>query len=356
MDINERKKQLIQRAPLGKEFNRQLKAFLENRTLESFHKLNRLIWEIEGKWAVNIRVSEKKGASESPIEDCWHVWSEVPIMVEDARKDIYCTLRGGELIKHGFHKDNLIHCPSSKIPIIIDVQVITLNDAHTVKKTVWDIVEKELRKIAKHRNELAKYYQDIAEQENGDWPAIPEEQKEDRLITADKQKNTISVSKIGPGEIAKNYKNRPIPVHEPEKLRKIIYCRKETFIKYLRWFDLKMEGLKFNLIARQEKIRGGESTVRKGFNEIYFAIYREDGPTEEEKIETLGRYECPTHGSDCPRGCQYRKDWMEIFDRTFEDRYLREMLGTRCDFQESAGYEEEHDSSDQDCFTTFDLP
>ena len=194
---------------------------------------------------------------------------------------------------------------------------------------MWDIVEKELRKIAEYRNEMENYYQEIAEQEHGDWPAIPEEQQEARLITADKPKNTISVPDIVPGEIAKNYKNRSLPVHEPQSLSKLYYCNKATFINYLRWFDLRMEGMIFHLIASQEEIKGGESTVRKGFNEIFLAIYRKDGFTEEEKIDTVGQYNCPEHGQDCPIGCKFLEKWMHNFETTFNDAYLREQLNSR---------------------------
>ena len=329
MDITERKKQLIQRDPLGKKFIKELKTHLTHRTYESFHKLIQLIREIEGKWAVNICFPEKNVPSDSPIEDCWHVWSEIPIMVEDARKDNYCGAKGGEWITHSFSKDNLIYCPSRKIPIIIDPQVITLNDARKVKKAVWDIVEKELRKMAEYRNEMENYYQEIAEQEHGDWPDIPEEQQEARLITADKPKNTISVPGIGPGGIAKNHKNRPLPVHEPQRLSKIYYCKEATFINYLRWFDLRMEGMTFSLIALQEEINGGESTIRKGFNEIFFAINMKEAPTEEEKIETVGQYDCPEHGQDCPTRCNYLGKWMNNFNKTFKDVYRREQLEPR---------------------------
>jgi hypothetical protein len=309
MDINERKKQLIQRSPLGKDFNRKLRAHLANPTLDSFVRLRRLICEIEGTWAVNIRFpSETMDSPNSKLENCWDVLGEIPIMVEDARKEIYWGFRAGEFIKHGFSIDNLVFCPSNKIPIIIDPQVMTLNDARKVKKDVWDIVEKEIKKIAKRRNESATYFKKLAEKNNNEWPDIAEELQESPFITNDKQINTIALPDISPGGIAEYYQQRSLPPHEPEKLSMIYYCKEETFIKYLRWFDLKMEGMNFSSIAHHEGIKGGESTVRKGFNEIYRAIYRKEGPTEEEKIATVGNYDCPRHGSDCPRGCQYLKE------------------------------------------------
>jgi len=126
-------------------------------------------------------------------------------------------------------------------------------------------------------------------------------------------------------------------------LAAIFRCRPEKFAKYLRWYDLKMEGLSFRLIAliefhskkedREQKFEKyissekkprnighvkEESTVKEGVGLIYQAILRKSMPTKEDLFSTLKPYNCPNHGYDpihgwdCDEGCDYLKRfWIE---------------------------------------------
>jgi hypothetical protein len=40
-----------------------------------------------------------------------------------------------------------------------------------------------------------------------------------------------------------------IPPQENKALSKVLHCRRDIFLKYLRWYDLKKAGLPFRLIA-----------------------------------------------------------------------------------------------------------
>jgi hypothetical protein len=142
-----------------------------------------------------------------------------------------------------------------------------------------------------------------------------------------------------------------IPAKEPGALAPVFRCRPETFAKYLRWYDLKMAGLSFRLIAliefhskpsdKEQKFEEhikrrknpkiglpikGESTIREGFNIIYRAINRDSAPTQEDQIATLGKYNCPDHGSDCPKDCAYLDRWLVEFEKKNKMPPLRERL------------------------------
>jgi len=161
-----------------------------------------------------------------------------------------------------------ITCLPHEIPIFIDPTILTLNDEHSVKKAVWDIVKTE---IGKH-NKIIKS-RDFA-----------------------------------------------VPAKEPEALAPILRCRQKTFDNYLRWYDQWIRGLSFRRItyvemilkdpskreelfkkyaeARQitvitssmpddlrRSITAKENAVRKGVDLIFFAIHRnkrfEDTPPED---------------------------------------------------------------------------
>lgn len=193
----------------------------------------------------------------------------------------------GPMTYASFDDNNLIHCPSHKIPIIIDPTILTLKDENLIKEAVWDIVKLEIG-------------------------------KNNRTIKG---------------------RDFAIPAKEPEELAPILRCKPKTFEKYLHWYDLKEAGLSFRLIAliefrskpeeRDQKFEAainkkkkfkpglpvkGESTIREGYNKIYRAIKRESAPTQEDQIPTSGKYNCPDHGRDCPEDCAYLQWWYSDFN------------------------------------------
>lgn len=118
---------------------------------------------------------------------------------------------GFKIIWASFEDNNLIYCEPHKIPIIIDPSLLTLNDAQLVKNAVWDIVKAE---IVKARSAI-----------------------KGRALT--------------------------IPPREPSALAEVLYCRPDSFVKYLRWYDLKMAGLSFRLIALIEFFSKAEDREKK---------------------------------------------------------------------------------------------
>lgn len=195
----------------------------------------------------------------------------------------------GTILNHSFEKDGFLYCPPHKIPIVIDPSTLTLNDERRIKQEIWNIIKKAIPKTTK---------------ENGTWvPVAPE--------------------------------------GEPTELARVLRLRGDTFQKYLNWYDLKIAGLPFRLIAfaslkasyeRGEKIYQklisenkriqigekvrGESNVRNGFNVIYEAIYRQKAPSKEETIKTIEVYNCPDHGNGCGSDCSYLKDWFKRFNES----------------------------------------
>jgi hypothetical protein len=298
-ELPTRKYPLMMRDPLVKNFDKKFKQWLKNRDdgslqVEEYQLRN----QVKEKWAVGIYIPE---TTIQGLTDHWLPTTHSYMAVEDGRKG--GVMRFDENMKMtwaSFDKNGLIFCDPHKIPIIIDPTILTLNDVRMVKEAVWDIVKAEIGK----RKDIIKG-RDFA-----------------------------------------------VPTEEPDALAALFRCRADTFSKYIRWFDLKRAGLSFRLIALIEgttkspedrdtrfqylmgakknphigKAVHGEDAVRAGFNLIYQAIFRMSAPSKEESIPTIGNYNCPIHGQECPEDCEYLIGWMREFDNAHKGTPLREQL------------------------------
>ncbi len=293
--ILDRKQALMQRDPLVRDYDQTLKRWLRDRkSAKLAAQVDSLERKIGKKWMVKIYIPE---TTIQGLTDFWFPAAlEVYKSIEDAREKssiIFCG-ETGKITRASFKENNLIYCEPHKIPIIIDPTFLTLNDAKIVKKKVWDIVKAEIEKqrgIAQGRT----------------------------LV---------------------------IPPKEPKALAEVLHCRADTFDKYLRWYDWRIHGLPFRLIAhietqsgylgekmnvvqelltfkRNPKIRHVvkyESAVKKGFALIFYAIHRTRKLDETGKMQLLGSYECPHHeGNTCPSNCDYLEQWMHTHDKLFKE-------------------------------------
>jgi hypothetical protein len=300
------------------EFNNYIeksRQWLRNPNDETLTKeVGQLKQRVKDKWNARIHWPE---STIQGVTDFWMLLYEPYKAVVDAR--IMSTLlidEDGKITIASFKDNGLIHCPPDKIPIIINPTILTLHDPKTVKNEVWEIVKAEIGK-RKKTVEGRNFADDLVD-----------------FLPA----GYIKEKKTNKG------RDFAVPAQEPEELATVLRCRPETFNKYLRWYDLKMEGgrrLSFRLIAliefrsrtedkeqkfrehinRKKKLRNigpekGESTIREGFNIIYRAINRESAPALEEHIPTSEKYDCPQHGENCSDfpDCAYREHWLTNFD------------------------------------------
>jgi hypothetical protein len=189
---------LMQRDPLVDEYVEKWKQWRENCFDETLTKeVGQLEKKVGEKWNARIYWPE---TTKQGMGDLWLITSLPYEGVRDARD---CA-RNEE---HLFIDDNckiislkfkgLVSCRPHEIPIIIDPSILTRKDAKAVKNIVWEIVKTEI----------------------------------------DTQNKTIRGRKFA------------VPAKEPEDLAPIFRCYAKTFEKYLRWYDLKMDGLSFRLIA-----------------------------------------------------------------------------------------------------------
>lgn len=287
----DRKYALMQRDPLIKNYSNILKKWLKARNDSDLAaKADNLADQIRKKWAVRIYIPE---TTIQGLTDFWFPTTlDVYISVEDAREKSSMVLQGKDdtgfkITCASFKRNHLIYCPPHKIPIIIDPTLLTLIDARIVKTAVWDIVKAEI----------------------------------------EKQRNIVKGRAL------------TIPPREPKALSEVLHCHPDTFLKYLRWYDLKKLGLPFRLIAlieffnkpdakegkfkhyaslkKKPKIGTsvkGESTVREGYNLINRAIFRNSALSQQEHFSILEDYNCPNHGKDCTLDCDYLKQRVAIFD------------------------------------------
>jgi hypothetical protein len=222
-------------------------------------------------------------------------------IVMDAREINELISWRGKFAVNNPSETGLVRFRDHELPILIDLTSLTMNDARRVKREVWEIVKRELKK--------RKPGKDLS------------------------------------------------PADEPRELAFLYHCGDETFQNYLRWYDLKNEGLTFRLIAliefgnkdlkrrdevfervlnlETEPIRRrvkGESTVRNGFNHIYLAIHRTPAPSKEKRIQTSRKYNCPKHGQNCFPLCNdYLEAWMREFETSYREPALQEKLGDKGD-------------------------
>jgi len=318
----DRKYELMMRDPLFQRFLEKERNRLRNPHDEALRKeawsLNQQVWE---KWRAGIHWPE---TTIQGLTDFWMFVRPPHKAVVDAREGGTIIINEkGELIIVSFRDNGLIFCESHKIPLIIDPTILTLHDIQAVKDEVGEIIKAEIEK----RRQAIR-----GEKPLDDQAAImgPENQREDEGATETPYS---------------------CPPGEPAALAPIFRCRQETFEKYLRWYDLKMAGLPFRLIALVESISEpntkeqrfkdllalkrkpkigervrGESAVRAGFNKIFKAIHRKPAPVKEDQISTLGKFHCPEHGTECDGKCGYLQSWLLNFEAQYKESGLKECL------------------------------
>lgn len=317
-----RKYELMIRDEQFKNYLEKYRQWLKNSNNEDLTKqVEQLRKQVRDKWNARIHWPEP---TIQALTDFWSLVCEPYTAVKDARMGGSVLIeKNGKITIASFQENSLIHCPPHKIPIIIDPTILTLHDARTVKDEVWEIVKTEIikRKSAIKGNGIPADLDDF-----------------------------LPVDYI---EKKKSIKGRDfaVPAEEPEELAPVFRLKPETFAKYLRWYDLKMAGLSFRLIAliefhskpsgREQKFQehinrrnkpkiglpvNGESAVRQGFNIVYRAINRESAPAQEEQVATSGKYNCPDHGRDCPKSCAYLDRWLADFEKKHKITSLREWL------------------------------
>lgn len=317
----DRKYELMLRDPLFNFFIQKERERLKNPHDESLweeaQELDRQLWE---KWRARIHWPE---STVQGLTDFWMLVREPHRAVTDAREGGTLIINEqGKIIWASFDENNLIYCPPHKIPLIIDPTILTLHDINVIKEEVAKIVKDEIKKRKK------------ALQKKGDLGSLNLNLKSD-------------------GTQAESMTDFPYAStpDEPAELAPLLRCRQETFEKYLRWYDLKMKGLTFRLIAlvefhgkphakneQFEKILArkrkpkvgkpvkGESAVRAGFTLIYRAIHRKIPPNQEDQIPSHDKYICPHHGSECPEDCDYLKQWLTDFDNKHPMKPIKERL------------------------------
>ncbi|MBR9682887.1 MAG: hypothetical protein GOV02_04375 [Candidatus Aenigmarchaeota archaeon] len=202
------------------------------------------------------------------------------------------------------HKDRIIKEPEiglfpedDKLLIEIDLNLIKLNDARDVKKTIWEYIARHIKKRKENKVEA-------------------------------------------------------VIANEPQEILPLYRCREITFNKYLRWYDINaQEKLGFRIIAFIEKeskgnpikakellgkikymskkpkvgtpVKGknkveveGEDAVEKGVKLIYKAIHRKSYRIKH--IEAMTEeYNCPQHGNECSAECSYQIDWYNRIKRIY---------------------------------------
>lgn len=324
----ERKYSLMLRDPLVHKLDEKHKQWRKNCFDETLtNEVDQLKKDVRKKWNAGIYWPE---TTLQGVTDFWLPTSSVYEAVEDVRET--ARSKGHVFIdKDGkltfLDVNGLVYCPPHKIPIIIDPTILTLHDGETVKEVVWDIIKAEIEK----RKDTSKSIN------------FPDDLVDFLPIGYIEEKKTIKGRKCA------------VPAKEPDALAAVFRCHTETFIKYLRWYDLKMKGgLPFRLIAliefhskpedreqkfaehinRREKVKirkrvKGESTIKAGFDMIYRAIERKSTPTQEDQIPTMGeKYDCPDHGRECPEGCVYLDRWYLDFDNKNKMPSLKEKLSS----------------------------
>ena len=191
-----------------------------------------------------------------------------------------------------------------RIPIVIDVSFATSNDQDAIKQKVCSIVER--KNFNREMKELSK-------------------------------------SQVGTG-------NPPPPNGEPEELSYLYHWKKETFQKYLRWYDWRdKKKFPFRIIrilennSPEERDRRaaalenkekfpkigtsvtGERTIKRGVMLIYEAIHRTPfSPQEKNTLVSRGgeapQYECLEHkDNNCPADCWHLKEYMKKYFPDFDD-------------------------------------
>ena len=310
----ERKYALIIRDPLTVKYDRKLLEWLKDQSNEKLtEEVRNLDQKLGMKWSFSIdipRVVMDNLEEALSLIERGHIirpWRPIfanPQAIKDLRKTFPRPVidpKTRKIIITGY-ETGLIFCPPPLIPIAFDPTRLTRADAGHVKKTVWEIVEAEIKKLQEGK---------------------------------------------GPGW-------SPVaPYGEPEALAQVLRCRPASFEKYLWWYDLHVKwDLPFRLIAHYEsvienperrmaifekvidarkkpKVRHkvqNESSIRKGHDLIEFAIHRKKELDAEDKLAPVGTLKCPVHGvNNCPLDCEYLVKWWKDCTKQFKDSCLREI-------------------------------
>jgi hypothetical protein len=129
LDPRYRKMKLIQRDPLGREFEDIFQNWLiDKQNFELWDKLIKIKNKIKEKYRCVIAIFEELGK--------WAVADRLDIVMQVGQQPWWLP---------NDKKNKLIHCEPHAIPILIDPTLITLNDARRVKKEVWKIIENKLK-------------------------------------------------------------------------------------------------------------------------------------------------------------------------------------------------------------------
>jgi hypothetical protein len=307
ININERIRELMRRDPEVQKYEEKLKKAWSNIGGKGFYeKILTIIFleklELEKKWGVSITITEDN--TTTIISDSLYRKVTDGRILSRLAKRALIKKWGVDLLEDIYSWGlDVVPCSPDQIPIVIDSSTINLNDSKKIKKAFWSIVEEELRKKG-------------ASKADSTWTPSP-------------------------------------PFGKPKELGFLYRSKDETFYKYLRWYDLKDQGLPFRLIAeiehgshdvekrrtrfdeevaRKKKTRigmriPGESAVRRGYQIIYEAIHRQTLPNREEDIKTLENYNCPDHEkNNCSEDCPHLRSWLAKFDHAHKDKPLREKL------------------------------
>lgn len=92
----------------------------------------------------------------------------------------------------------------------------------------------------------------------------------------------------------------------------------KAFLRAITAYDLHMcKGLRFAEIAKRKE--WSPDQVERDVKRIYRAIYRKDYTARRRRLDTpaegIGLYNCPAHGRDCSKGCQYMSSWLKKVNR-----------------------------------------
>jgi len=305
----ERKKALIYRDPLTQELLNELQRY--NPQLGKSPQLKEILNQLEKKWFVSIVIpaevnyaAQSHGFQPDKIYERT-VEKKIAINGNEFLETLFCKPTNEPfVIQNRFKNEPIVFCIptdsgdpylfgqrffNDNLTIQIDLNLINQNDARYVKNTVWKIVKKYLKE------------------------GIPDN-----------------------SYIMKSLYGMEAPGYDPEELTFLYHCKEKTFSNNLRYYDMKMAGLTFRLIALVEKTKEpskreerykqlvesaripkvhkpepGESRVREGFKQIYKAIQRNSPPIKEQDIVTEKKYNCPEHGKNCNLECSHLQSWLK---------------------------------------------
>lgn len=303
-----RKKLLISRDPLAKDLLKKLDEYRPNKSASSEKVIESMRQKLEDKWNVGILITaaakpfvsglpiikdQKRDNCLSPVKfsyDGIEIQEMEPLIITN-------SICGNPVTAFHTHPGAMFtECKTNELVLHVNPGILDNADEKTIKKALWNIIKKYIPK--------------------------------------------------------KKPVNKRIDI---EEISFIYDIREETFQKYLRWYDdhLNPNGYSYRAIALCEGIRlkypekyedaktiianttkevrsikgkrtlrgvvgeavKGEDAVENGVKIIYRAIHRKPCPSKKTKQE---KYNCPTHGNECPRDCAY----LASFEKDFSKRNM----------------------------------